>query len=219
MLGFSAVSEAPVSFVTLSAGGAVPLPDGLAPSINGVLAHTKTSSSVTVDWSGTTSSDNVAVARREYRIGGSGAYTAASAGEETSKKHTFAGLAPSTVYPIEVRCVDTSDNVSQPLTIVVTTSAAPPAGGNGTNYIRCTLATHDGVLHVSLAVLRWALFAQLSPAAFGAPVAQGTHTMPAGSAQLEIAVLAVEVPAGWYMLVLADEDGTTAVACPILVGP
>jgi chitodextrinase len=194
-------------------------PDGTPPTFSGSLAHTKTSSSITVDWSGTTSADNVAVARREYRIGGSGLYAPASSAEEVSKRHTFPGLASSVPYKIEVRCVDTSENVSLPLSIVVTTSAAPAPGGNGSNYIRCTLATHDGVLHVSLAVLRWALFAQLSPAAFGAPVAQGTHTMPAGSAELVIAVPAAEVPAGWYMLILADDDGTTALACPILVGP
>jgi hypothetical protein len=323
MQGFAPNASGPNAYLG-PAGGAVvtPQPDSIKPTIDGTLAYTKSASSITIDWSATTSSDNVGVARREYRIGGSGAYTPATSGEEASKSHAFTGLAASTLHQIDLRCVDTSGNVSDPLTISVQTDAAvvtPPTAtapgvprnvvataginsisvaflaplsnggaavtgyavrlstgeqqtvaaspalftglslvartaqvaatnsvgpgsyssasntvtptvvppdpdpdpdpGDGFNYIRCTLATHDGVLHVSLAVLRWALFAQLSPAAFGAPVDQGTHTMPAGSAQLEIAVLAADVPAGWYMLVLADEDGTTAVACPILVGP
>ena len=100
------------------------------------------------------------------------------------------------------------------------TPETPPGGGEtGTNYIRCTLATHEGVPHVNLGTLCWALFAQLSPAQFGSPIAKGKHTMAAGSAEVEIAVPAATVPAGWYFLVLSDEDGTTALAAPILVGP
>lgn len=157
------------------------------------------------------------MARREYRIGGSGAYTPASAGEEASKQHTFTGLAPSTVYQLEVRCVDTSNNVSQPLVAVVTTSAAAPAGGSGWNYIRYELVTNGHLPHLYLATVEWALFAQLSPRNFGTPIAQGSHAMDAGSALLEIAVPAATVPAGWYFLVLSDPDGTTTLACPVLV--
>lgn len=196
-----------------------PLPDGVPPTFAGVLAHTKTSSTITVDWSGVISSDNVAVARCEYRLGGSGAYIAASSAEEASKQRTFAGLAPGTAYQIELRCVDTSNNVSQPLTIVVTTSAAPPVGGGGTNYIRGTLSTRAGVLHLNLASLSWSLFAQLLPGNFAAPVAKGTHAMTAGSAELKIGVSATAAPAGWYMLAVSDLDGTTTVLSRVLVGP
>lgn len=99
--------------------------------------------------------------------------------------------------------------------------AAPeaPGGGTGTNYIRCSLATHDGQPHLNLGTLCWALFTQLSPAQFDAPIAKGKHAMTPGSAEVEIAVSAAAVPAGWYFLVLSDEDGTTALASPILVGP
>jgi hypothetical protein len=217
MLGFFAVSEAPVSFVASSEGVSVPLPDGVAPSFSGLLAHTKTSSSITVDWSGTTSADNVAVARREYRIGGSGPYSPASSAEEVSKRHTFTSLASSTPFKIEMRCVDTNENVSMPLTIIVTTSAAPAPGGDGFNHIRYELVTKGEVPHLSLATLDWSLFGQLSPRNFGAPVAQGTHTMVAGSPLLDIAVTAAAVPTGWYFLVLSDADGTTTLACPVLV--
>ncbi|MBD8531494.1 MULTISPECIES: fibronectin type III domain-containing protein [unclassified Massilia] len=202
--------------VTTVAGGSQP--EGIPPVFAGSLAFTKTSTTITIDWSNTTSSDNVAVARREYRIGGSGAYAAASAGEESSEKHTFAGLTPSTVYQIEVRCVDTSGNVSQPLVVAVTTSAPASGGEPDTNYIRGTLATRKGVPQVSLAAVSWSLFMR-RPGNMGAPVAEGTHTMTTGSAQFQIAVPAATVPAGWYFLVLSDGDGTTALAAPILVGP
>ena len=194
-----------------------PAPDGIPPSLTGLLAHAKTSSSITVDWSGTTSSDNVAVARREYRIGGSGPYSPASSAEETSKRHTFPSLASGTPYKIEVRCVDTSENVSMPLTIVVTTSAAPAPGGDGYNHIRYDLVARGDVPHLNLDTLDWSLFAQLRVKDLGIPVAQGMHTMVSGSSRLDIAVPAATVPAGWYFFVLADADGTTAAASPVLV--
>jgi hypothetical protein len=102
---------------------------------------------------------------------------------------------------------------------VAAASETPPGGETGTNYIRCTLATHDGVPQANLATLCWALFSQLSPAQFEAPVAKGKYTMTPGSADVKIAVPAATVPSGWYFLVLSDEDGTTALAAPILVGP
>lgn len=127
MLGLYPIASRPVGSGP-SSGGA-PAPDGIAPTFDGALAYVATTTTITVDWSGTTSADNVAVAGREYRIGGSGAYTAATSFEETSSSHAFAGLAVDTEYQIDVRCVDTSGNVSAPLTISATTNAAeePPA--------------------------------------------------------------------------------------------
>jgi hypothetical protein len=221
MLGFSFIAGAPIAYIAPSPSGVVlPQPDGISPSFEGSLTYTKTSSSITVDWSATTSTDNVGVARREYRLGGAGAYTAATSSEEISQSHTFPGLQASTPYVIEVRCVDTSGNASEPLVIGVTTN--PSSGGEGvpgTNFIRGTLATRAGVLHVNLATLSWSLFAQLLPANFGAPAAKGTYTMPAGSAEMKIAVSAASVPAGWYMLALSDPDGTTTVLSRVLVAP
>jgi hypothetical protein len=217
MQGFSPNAGTPNAWVPPSGGGVAPQPDGTPPTFTGALTHTKTSSSITVDWSGAAGSDNVAVARREYRIGGSGPYSPASSTEESNKRHTFPSLAPSTTYKIEVRCVDTSENVSMPLTIVVTTSAVPTPGGDGYNHIRYDLVTKGEVPHLNLATLDWSLFAQLRVKELSAPVAQGTHTMVAGSPLLDIAVPAATVPAGWYFLVLSDADGTTTVACPVLV--
>lgn len=99
--------------------------DTTRPTFTGALSATSTLDSITVDWSGTTSADNVAVARREYSING-GAYVSASAAEETAKSHVFSGLTSSTVYRIDVRCVDTSGNTSDPLTITITTGAIAP---------------------------------------------------------------------------------------------
>lgn len=191
--------------------------DTVPPTFTGTLSASKTSSSITIDWSGTISSDNVAVARREYRIGGSGAYTPASVQEESSKQHTFIGLAASTVYPVEVRCVDTSSNVSQALAIGVMTNAASTPSGPGWNYIRLALVNRALVPYKNLSTVEWALFAQLSPKNYTAPVAQGVHQMPTGSALLEIAVAASVVPAGWYSLVISDPDGTTTVVSRVLV--
>jgi len=94
---------------------------------------------------------------------------------------------------------------------------AVPAEEEG-NYIRGILATRSGVLHRDLDSVEWALFKELSPASFGAPVAKGVHAMPSGSAGLEVLVSAAAVPAGWYMLVLANPSGTMTMASPILVG-
>jgi hypothetical protein len=194
--------------------------DTTSPSFTGELSYTATVNSLTVDWSGAISMDNVDVARREYRIGGVGAFTAATSAEESSKKHTFPGLDASTPYVIDVRCVDTSGNVSAALTIGAMTAAASGGDtGGATNYIRGTLATRAGVLHVNLASLSWSLFSQLLPANFGAPVAKGTHAMTAGSPALKIAVSSASVPAGWYMLAISDPDGTTTILSRVLVGP
>lgn len=217
MQGFSTNASTPNAYLPAGGGGVVPQPDDVAPSFSGLLAVTRTSSAITVDWSSTTGSDNVAVARREYRIGGSGPYSPASLDEETSKQHTFAGLSPSTPYKIEVRCVDTNENVSMPLTITVTTSAAPAPGGDGYNHIRYDLVTKGDVPHLNLATLDWSLFAQLRVKDLAAPVAQGMHTMIAGSPRLDIAVPAATVPKGWYFLMLSDAGGTTTVGAPVLV--
>jgi len=221
MIGVQAIGLAPMGTGALSLTSGTPpaVGDGVPPTFTGSLQYSSTSNSITIEWSGAISTDNVAIARREYRIGGTGAYTPATPAEEVSKTHTFPALAASTPYQIDVRCVDTNGNASEPLTIGVTTSTATGEALPGTNYIPGKLATHEGVLHSSLAVLEWSLFSQASPRHFSAPVAQGTHTMTAGSADLKIAVPAGTVPTGWYWLVLADTDGTTAVAARILVGP
>ena len=193
--------------------------DTTPPTFAGELSYTATANSLTIDWSGTISADNVAVARREYRIGGVGAYTAATSAEESSKKHTFAGLDASTAYVIDVRCVDTGGNVSAPLTMGVMTAAASGGDTGGTtNYIRGTLATRAGIPQISLASISWSLFSR-RPGNMGAPVAEGKHTMTAGSAAVKIAVPAATVPSGWYFVVLSDQDGTTALAASIWVGP
>lgn len=188
--------------------------DATAPTFVGVLAEQHTVSTITIDWSSVVSADNVAVARREYRIGGAGAYTAASSLEEVSKTHTFTGLAHSTAYPIHVRCVDTSGNFSLPLALTVSTSV-PDAGG--VNHIRYRLTDHKGAPRADLVNLAWALFAQLSPHLFSAPIAKGTIASLPGVADLDIQLDATLVPAGWYMLVMADVGNGATVATPVLV--
>lgn len=194
----------------------LPTADTVLPTFTGTLAYTATSSSITVSWTGTTSADNVAVARREYRIGGTGPYTAATAAEEAAKSHTLTGLDSNSTYQVDVRCVDTSGNVSSPLTIAAKTDA-PAAGGGGDNYVRVQLGTRENGLHLNLATVHWALMSQLLPSVFGAPVAKGIKSMTAGSALLEIRVAAAAVPVGWYMLALSDPDGTTTVMSRVQV--
>jgi len=189
--------------------------DTTVPTFQGELAASVTADSITVSWAGTTSADNVAVVRREYRIGGTGQYVAATAAEEGSKSHTFTNLAAGTAYQIDVRCVDSSGNVSAAIRIVPTTSAAPVVQ---VNYVRCILASRDGTPHLNLANVDWALFRSLSPASFGAPLAQGRHSMGSGNAAFEVTVPAATVPSGEYMLVLAESNGTMTLASPISVG-
>lgn len=125
MIGLGPIGAAPIgALANASAGGngGTPPSDTSVPTFTGSLTYSVTNTSITIDWSGTTSADNVAVARHEYRIGGSGAYTPASAGEEVSKKHTFPGLPTGTAYQVDLRCVDTSENVSPPLTVTASTS-------------------------------------------------------------------------------------------------
>ncbi len=212
MLGLFAISESAIAGFVES--NVAPL-DLVAPTFTGVLEFIKNSGSITVDWSGAVASDNVAIARREYRIGGTGAYTAASVSEELSATHTFAGLLASTTYQIDVRAVDTSGNVSSALTGLVATIS--PESEGGLNYIRYSLVTHDREQHVDLVNLRYALFSQLSPSSFTAPVAKGTIPSLSGPAELNIPISAAVAPAGWYMLILSDADNTTTVAVPVLV--
>ena len=214
MLGYDPIGYAPIGYSSAVVGGGAG--DSTVPTFTGSISESHTSDSITVNWSSTISTDNVAVARREYRIGGVGGYTSATSGEEVSKAHTFAGLSASTTYQIDVRCVDTSGNVSTPLSIGVTTSASSGGGGEF-NHVRYTLVTHDLEQHVNLVNLKYALFAQLSPALFTAPVAKGTIASIVGPAVLDIPVLASVVPVGWYMLVLSDSDNTTTVVVPVLV--
>ncbi len=211
MLGYFPLSLGPIS-------GAAPLSgnpgDVTAPTFTGILGESHSSTSITVSWAATTSLDNIAVLRHEYRIGGAGGYTPATSQEEVSREHTFTGLAAGTQYLIEARCVDTSNNLSAPLSITVSTTAVD----DGTmNYIRYSLVTHTVEQHVNLVNLRYALFSQLSPANFSAPVAKGTISMISGPAALNIAVSKTAAPAGWYMLILSDADNTTTVAVPVLV--
>jgi hypothetical protein len=94
-------------------------------------------------------------------------------------------------------------------------SASVEADAN--NHIRYALVTHDREQHVNLVNLRYALFSQLSPASFTAPVVKGTIAQIVGPAELNIPVSAAVAPAGWYMLILSDADNTTTVAVPVLV--
>lgn len=200
--------DSPVAFsITLGATGS----DTTVPTFTGTISHSETSSAITIDWSGATSADNVAVARREYRIGGSGAYTAATSGEEISKNHTFAGLAAGTAYPIDVRCVDTSGNVSVALRVTPTTVSG------AMNTITYTLVTRGNVPQANLSGLNWALFAQLNPALFQAPVARGALAVTDVSAVLLIPVSAAAAPVGSYMLALADSAGVTTMLFPVAV--
>lgn len=191
--------------------GAAPPADGVVPTITGTVTHSETGTTIAIDWSGTTSADNVAVARREYRIGGSGVYTAATSAEEISKSHVFAGLAAGTAYPIDLRCVDTSGNPSAALRVTATTLSG------AMNTITCTLVTRGSVPQANLSGLNWALFAQLNPAQFLAPVAKGALVVTDGSAILSIPVAAAAAPVGSYMLALADSAGVTTLLVPVAV--
>jgi hypothetical protein len=70
---------------------------------------------------------------------------------------------------------------------------------------------------VNLDGLNWALFSQLNPAQFGAPVAKGALEATDASAVLSISVSAAAVPVGSYMLALADTAGTTTLLCAVAV--
>jgi hypothetical protein len=98
--------------------------DTTAPTMTGTVTSSGvTSSGFTIDWSGTTRSDNVAVTG--YETSPDAGTTWIDRGNVTSV--TFTGLAASTSYTRLVRAYDAAANKSTPaLSIVVVTSA--PAG-------------------------------------------------------------------------------------------
>lgn len=100
-----------------SAGG-----DTTVPVMTGtVTSSAVTSTSFTIDWSGTTRSDNVAITG--YETSPDGGTTWIDRGNVTS--FNFTGLSPSTAYTRLVRAYDAAGNKSTPaLSVSVTTSAA-----------------------------------------------------------------------------------------------
>ncbi len=210
MLSFYQISGAPISGFPASANETPPPdPDIILPTFTGSLSETHTANSITINWDNTVSADNVAISGRQYRIGG-GAYVAATSGEEISESHVFTGLAADTTYQINVRCVDSSGNVSTALSLSVTTSAVAPDGTY--TYLRVNLISYGQLPQGNLTSLDWALFSQLKPSLFGAPVAKGALETTNPFGEIEIQLLASIVPAGEYMVVITNADATLTVA-------
>ena len=116
---FGATRAAPptigaIEYIVSAADTTLPIMTG-ALTVSGV-----SSSGFTVDWSGTTRTDNVAVTGYEYSING-GAYV--NAGTATSQ--VFSSLVSSTSYTVTVRDYDAAGNRSTPaLSVTQSTTAS-----------------------------------------------------------------------------------------------
>lgn len=96
------------------------IPDTNPPTMNGSLSSSSiTSTGFTLIW--IAASDDVAVTGYEYSTNSGTSYT--DAGNVLTKAVT--GLAPSTLYNTRVRAYDLAGNKATPLSLAVTTSAAP----------------------------------------------------------------------------------------------
>lgn len=98
-----------------------------------------------------------------------------------------------------------------------TVAVSVPAQQQSHKAATYSLITHGGVPQVNLSGLGWSLFAEMNPGLFTSPVAKGTLAATDASAVLSISVLASAVPAGWYMLALANADNTFALLAPVQV--
>ena len=93
--------------------------DTMPPTMNGVLTvGTITTSSATVSW--LPGSDNLGVT--SYEVSSNGIAWTDTYSTVTS--YTFVGLAAGTIYTLQVRAKDAAGNVSAPLSVNVTTTAA-----------------------------------------------------------------------------------------------
>lgn len=109
------------SAVSTSPSFTMPAADTTVPTFAGgaaITAGTITSSSVAFNWPA--ASDNVGVAG--YQISKDGGTTWVDNG--TGLSGQFTGLTAATAYPIRVRALDAAGNVSEPLTLTMTTSGA-----------------------------------------------------------------------------------------------
>ena len=93
--------------------------DTAAPIFTGTLVQTAvTSTSCTINWSGTTHTDNVGITGYEYSVNG-GIYYALG----NVLSYTFTGFTASTTYTISLRAFDAAGNRSTVLSITTMTSA------------------------------------------------------------------------------------------------
>lgn len=116
MLGFSAISEYSLGSTSSSTASSS---DTTAPIFTGTLVQTAvTSTSCTIDWSGTTHTDNVGITGYEYSINGGTYYALGNV-----LSYTFAGFTASTTYTISLRAFDAAGNRSTVLSITTMTSA------------------------------------------------------------------------------------------------
>lgn len=124
-------------------------------------------------------------------------------------------VATGSIQTIVVRVTSTQDpSFKADATITI---AAEVNGTVATNTITYPLITRDGVPRANLSGLGWALFSQLNPGQFTAPIAKGTLETTDGSAVLLIPVLASAVPVGAYMLALSNADNSATVLAAVMV--
>ena len=88
-----------------------------------------------------------------------------------------------------------------------------PAGGGEAPVHNLVLTVRSAALALlpNLTALKWALFSQLTPDLFGAPVAQGATAYMDGSALLQ---LPAELTPGTFFLIFTTSDGTTTQSPP-----
>ena len=115
MLGFAPVGSQPLGSTSSSTTST----DTTAPIFTGSLVQTAvTSISCTIDWSGTTHTDNVGITGYEYSVNG-GIYYALG----NVLSYTFTGFTASTTYTISLRAFDAAGNRSTVLSITTVTNA------------------------------------------------------------------------------------------------
>jgi hypothetical protein len=116
--------------------------DTVVPTMTGTITATSvTTTGMTIDWSTTTRSDNIAITGYEYSLDGT---TYVAAGTGTS--YAITGLSPATSYTVRLRCFDAAGNRSTPaLTVTqITATASDSTAPAMTGSIAVSAVTASG---------------------------------------------------------------------------
>lgn len=184
---------------TITIGGVA---DTTVPVMTGALSFTNiTSSGFQVNYSAAT--DNVGVTGYEISIDNGATYPYTS----TGLSYVCSGDAPNTLYYVKVRAYDAAGNRATALAGTVTTlSNATPA-----TTIAVTFESRAAALRANLTGLKWAVFANITPDLFVAPIAKGALGTTNASGVLSVDITGKGIIVGATVgLIVFKGDGTAS---------
>lgn len=151
-IGSGALTDAEMAAITADPSVLIEayVADTTAPVMTGtMMASGVSSTGYTLDWSGTTRSDNIAIGGYQHSVNGT---TWTDSGNVTSR--SFTGKSASTLYPNYVRAYDTASppNYSTPALLLNVTTAAPAGDTAAPNL---SGAITQGAITSSTSTISW----------------------------------------------------------------